>query len=109
MTNHEFQIIFVLLFLIAAGVFGHLWLNDRSSTNIGDHNLTALTISGSNSMSNTVESEVTAAAALVKKCEFKYSRKTSDLYNLRIDIDQHAYFQVARNMIKSSGTENLIN
>ena len=109
MTNHEFQIVCVLLLLIAAGVFGHLWLNDRASTNIGDYNLTALTISGPNSMSKTVASELTDAAELVNKCEFKYSHKTSDLYNLRIDIDQHAYVQVARSMIKSSGTDNLIN
>lgn len=109
MTNHEFQIVLVLLLLITAGVFGHLLLNDRSSTKIGDHNFTTLTISGSNSMSKTVAGEVTDAAALIKKCEFKYSRKPSDLYNLRIDIDQHAYVQVARNMIKSSGKDNLIN
>lgn len=109
MTNHEFQIVLVLLLLITAGVFGHLMLNDRSRTNIDDHNLTALTISGSNSINNTVVDKSTHSAVLVNKCEFKNSRRTSDLYNLRIDIDQHAYVQMARNMIKSSGKDNLIN
>jgi hypothetical protein len=109
MTNHEFQIVFVLLFLITAGVFGHLLLNDNSRISTGDHNLAALTISGSDSKSKTVASEAIGAASQVNKCEFKNPRRASDLYNLRLDIDQHVYVQVARNMIKSSGTDNLIN
>lgn len=109
MTNHELQIVMVLLLLISAGISGHLLLNDRSWTNIPEHDFTAQTISDSNITSKSVVDEATGSAALLNKCEIKYSNRSSDLYNLRIDIDQHAYAQMAKSMTKSSATGNLMN